>query len=442
MKLRYIIIAAVLIVLIAAYASLKANAPRIVDAVAVKKGDIVEYIEERGRTRYRNEYTVSVLVPGYVLPISVEEGNSVKKGQVLAEVENIPYSTAIAEAQEEINRIKATIKSVDAAKPKKEAKESARKAVKIAELQLESANGLLPSLESAAETAKWVYENDKGLFDNKIVSEMQLRAKKDAYLGARAALEQQRQMVEIAKLRVETAKASLALLTEYIDENEYQREAYEAQIKAMENRLAKLRDDKKKASIVSPVEGVILERHSHGGAAMSAGTPLFLIGDPKSIELNVELLTDEVSRVKPGLKVVLSGEVLGGGTVEGKVDRILPTGFLKRSTLGVEQERVGVICSFDNSSLGLGPVYGVDVRIITDEKKGVLRVPERAVFKSGGRRHVFVVKDGKAALAEIEIGIEGEDFYEAVSGLSENAVVIIAPPADLEEGMAVEPAGL
>ena len=174
---------------------------------------------------------------------------------------------------------------------------------------------------------------------------------------------------------------------------------------------------------------------------MPAGTGLFLIGDPASIEINVELLTDDVSKVELKDKVILSGEVLGDKSVEGKVDRILPTGFLKRSTLGVEQERVGVICSFDNSDLGLGPVYGVDVRIITDGKKGVLRVPERAVFKSEGKHKVFVVKDGLAVLAEVEIGLEGEDYYEVVSGLAENDIVLVAPPADLKEGVKVKPSG-
>ena len=442
MKLRYIVIVAALIVLIVVYASFKASAPRIIDAARVTRGDVVEYIEERGRTRYRVEYTVSVLVGGVVLPISLEEGDSVKKDQVLAEIENVPYTTAVAEAQEEINRIKAMIKGVDAAKPKKEEKKSARKAIEIARMQLDSTSRTLSSLQAAAETAKWAYENDKSLFEDKVVSEEQLKTRKDSYLSAQAAFEQQQKMVEIEKLRVEMAEASLALLTEYADDNEYQREAYSAQVKAMESRLAKLKDDKAKTSILSPINGIILKRYSRGGAVMPAGTGLFLIGDPASIEINVELLTDDVSKVELKDKVILSGEVLGDKSVEGKVDRILPTGFLKRSTLGVEQERVGVICSFDNSGPGLGPVYGVDVRIITDGKKGVLRVPERAVFKSEGKHKVFVVKDGLAVLAEVEIGLEGEDYYEVISGLAENDIVLVAPPADLEEGVKVKPSGL
>jgi len=442
MKLKYLVIVAVLIVVIVVYASIQAGAPLEVDAAVVTRGDIVEFIEERGRTRYKNEYTVSVLVSGFVLPISLEEGDSLRKGQLLAEVEDIPYSATIEEAQEEINRIKAMITGIDIAKPKKEMVENARKVMEIAQVQLKSTKEMLPSRRNAAETAKWVYENDKSLFEKKLISEMQLKIKKDSYLAAQAALEQQQKIVEMEKLRVETAKASLALLTDYVDDNEYQREAYKAQVKAIESRLAKLRDDRKKTSILSPVNGVVLKRHSRGSAVLPAGTPLFLVGDPTSIELNVELLTDDVSKVEQGQKVILSGEVLGGKNIQGRVERVLPTGFLKRSTLGVEQERVGVICSFDNSDLGLGPVYGVDVRIVTSEKKGVLRVPERAVFKSGGRHHVFVVRDGTAVLAEIETGLEGEDSYEVVSGLKEKDVVIIAPPPELEEDMKVQPAGL
>jgi HlyD family secretion protein len=441
-KLKYLVIVAILIAAIVVYASIQANAPRKLDTARVTKGDIIEFVEERGRTTYKNEYTVSVLVSGFVLPISLEEGQSVREGQLLAEVEDIPYRTAVSEAQEEFNRIKAMMKSVDVGKPKKEEKENARKAVETAEIQLQAAGGMLPSLQSAADTAKWAYENDKSLFENHTVSEQQLKAMKDSYLSAQAALEQQQKIVEIEKLRVETAKASLALVTDYADDNEFQREAYQAQVRAIESTLVRLKEDQKKTSVVSPIDGVILKRYSRGNEVMAAGAPLFLVGDPASIELNVELLTDDVSKVKRGQEVILAGEVLGGKSVQGRVDRILPTGFLKRSTLGVEQERVGVICSFDNSDLGLGPVYGVDVKIITDEKKNVLRVPERALFKSEGKYRAFVIREGRAVLAEIEVGLKGEDFHEVVSGLSENDVVIIAPPADLEEGTKVEPAGL
>jgi HlyD family secretion protein len=442
MKLKYTVIVAALIVLIVAYASFKANAPRIVDAARVTRGDVVEYVEERGRTRYRSEYTVSVLVSGFVLPIDFEEGNSVKKGQLLARVENIPYSTAVMEVQEEINRVKAMMKSVDAGKPKKEEKDNALKAIEIAKTQVDSSKRVLSSLQNAAETAKWAYENDKSLFENKVISEFQLKTKKDNYLAAQAAFEQQQKVMEIDSLRVETAEALLKLVTGYADDNEYQREAYKAQVKALESRLAKLKDDKEKTSVHSPIDGIILKRYSRGNSVMPAGTELFLLGDPTSIEVSVELLTDDVSKVKLKDRVILSGEVLRDRSIEGEVDRILPTGFLKRSTLGVEQERVGVICSFDNSELGLGPVYGVDVRIITDERKGVLRIPERAVFKSGGRQKAFVIRNGVAALAEIEIGLEGEDYYEVVSGLSENDIVLVAPPADLKQDMKVEPSGL
>jgi len=441
MKLKYITIIVLLIAVIVIYVSIQASAPRKVDAAKVTKGDMVEFVEERGRTRYKDEHSVSVLVSGFVLPIGLEEGDFVKKGQLLAEVEDVPYGTAIKEAQEEIGRIKAMMESVDIVKPKKEEIENARRAVDMAQIQLKSASEMLPSLLNTAETAKWIYENDKGLFDNKIISEMQLKTKKDYYLSAQAAFEQQQRMVEIEKLRVDAANASLALVTNYADDNEYQRKAYKAQVKAMESRLERLWSDRKKTSILSPIDGVVLKRHSRGSAVLAAGTPLLLVGDPASIELNVELLTDDVSKVKPGQSVIFSGEVLGGKKAEGAVDRILPTGFLKRSTLGVEQERVGVICSFDNSELELGPLYGVDVKIIIKEKKSVLRVPERAVFKSEGRYRVFVLREGKARLAEIEIGLEGEDYYEAVSGLKENDIVIIAPPADLDDGMAVEPQG-
>ena len=61
-----------------------------------------------------------------------------------------------------------------------------------------------------------------------------------------------------------------------------------------------------------------------------------------------------------------------------------------------------------------------------------------AVGEIGGERHVFVVRDGRARLTKITIGIEGDDFYEITGGLKEGDKVVVAPPAELKNGRKVE----
>ncbi len=69
----------------------------------------------------------------------------------------------------------------------------------------------------------------------------------------------------------------------------------------------------------------------------------------------------------------------------------------------------------DPRGLTLG--YEIDVDIIEEQSDNVIRVPDSAAFKINREWHVFVIEDDKAVLRVIEVGVEGRDFYEVLSGL-------------------------
>ena len=161
------------------------------------------------------------------------------------------------------------------------------------------------------------------------------------------------------------------------------------------------------------------------------------IGDLTSIEIECDVLSEEVSRMRVGNKVLISGKALQGRELEGKVTRIYPAGFMKISSLGVEQQRVRTLISFDNEEVRLLPGTRIEVEIVTEEAVDTLAVPDRAVFRHEGGWALFIVEGGRAALTSVRIGLRNEDWAEVLEGVTADTIVVGELKNDLEDGIRV-----
>jgi len=172
---------------------------------------------------------------------------------------------------------------------------------------------------------------------------------------------------------------------------------------------------------------------------VSAGTPLLLVGDMRSIEIETDILSEEIHRVRVGQRVRLEGRALAGAEAFGRVKKIYPAGFTKVSALGVQQQRVKVLIEFDNSRLGLRPGCELDVKIIVGSRDDAVLVPAAAVFATESGMAAFKVTEGRAVLVPVRIGIRGDDYWEVLNGLQVGETVILHPPDELEPGDRVKP---
>jgi HlyD family secretion protein len=193
------------------------------------------------------------------------------------------------------------------------------------------------------------------------------------------------------------------------------------------------------------VEGVILERAVSNERQVAVGTVLLRIGRWEDLEIEADVLSSDVVRVKPGQTVEVHGPAIGPKPATAKVTRIYPAGFTKTSSLGVEQQRVKVIVKFTPLDLrrlrednDLGVHYRVRVRIFTAESSGALVIPRSALFRgSKNDWRVFVIRDGRAHLQAVKVGLSNDESAEITSGLSESDQVILAPETNLVEGQSV-----
>ena len=126
-------------------------------------------------------------------------------------------------------------------------------------------------------------------------------------------------------------------------------------------------------TVVAPVNGVVLKRMRESATVVPIGEPLLEIGDPASLEIVSDLLSTDAVRVSRGAPVIID-QWGGSGPLEGLVRRVEPSGFLKVSALGVEEQRVNVVIDFagETGPGNLGDGFRVEVRIVTWQETAVL----------------------------------------------------------------------
>jgi HlyD family secretion protein len=193
-----------------------------------------------------------------------------------------------------------------------------------------------------------------------------------------------------------------------------------------------------RATIESPVDGVVLKRHETRRQYLPAGTPLLTVGRLDDMEVVAEVLTERAMRISPGHPVEIYGEGIENGPLTGKVLRVYPAGFKKISSLGVEQQRVNVAVKLEHRPERMGVEFRVDVRIFYDEARNVPTLPRTALFRGeAGGWQVMIVRDGVTRVRTVKVGLMNEDMAQIAEGLGQQDEVVARPSREVGEGMKV-----
>jgi HlyD family secretion protein len=363
-----------------------------VDTASVSRGPLVVTVEEEGRTRVRDRFVVSAPVTGRVLRIELEPGDHVRRGDVVARVQaEVPPlldARTRAEAQAAVDMARAELGRARAEEQRAEA------AMTQAQRELERARRL---------TAGGVLSTQE-LDVREVEARLAERAWNAATFAARA-----------ASAALERAEARLT----------------PASPRARSGAVA----------VAAPVEGVILRRLRESESFVPAGEPLVEIGDPGQLEIVVDLLSTDATRIREGARATVQPQTGAGAPLDAAVRRIEPSGFTKVSALGVEEQRVNVVLDLaDQASEDtvLGDAYRVEVRIVVWEAPDVLKVPMSALYRAGDQWAVYEVRDGLAQRTIVELGQQTGREAEVLRGLDEHARVIVHPGDAVRDGTRVK----
>lgn len=216
------------------------------------------------------------------------------------------------------------------------------------------------------------------------------------------------------------------------------RSGYQAELEQAELNLQNSSLAHGKQQILSPIDGIILEKNVEMNELGVPGTAAFVIGNNENIEIESKILADEVTDVKVGDKAEIITRTEDDLVIEGIVTKIAPTATAEISSLGVKQKKVTVTIKPLDSTFSLKVGSEVDLKVITETKKNVICVPAGAVFDYQGESCVFAVESGKAVIRTIESGIRNESFVEIKMGIKEGEIVLSAPDNSIEEGLRIK----
>ena len=356
-----------------------------VDLITIDRGPLTVSVSDEGETRVRDMYVVSAPVPGRMRRIELEVGDAVVADQTLvARIE--PSDPSFLDVRSEAEA-RASADAAAAGRTHAEAQ------VRRAQAELEFAQAELQRMRALARSHT-VSEND----------------------------------LDSAERRAKTADAALA-------EARAQRAVRESEYQVARARLLTPASKRTRAadcdcvSVYSPVSGTVLRVVTESEGVVGSGAPLVEVGDPDRLEVVVDLLSADAVRVQSGQRVII--EAWGGERpLDGVVRRVEPFGFTKVSALGIEEQRVNVVIDITaprDQWQRLGHGYRVEPRIVLWESNDVLRVPLSALFRQGDKWAVFVDRDGRAELREVEIGQGNGLEAELRAGLEAGERVVLHP---------------
>ena len=424
--------------------------PVLVDTARITRGSLAVTVSEDGKTRVRDRYLISSPLAGRLHRIKVRAGDSVtappsvespSPGVATTEL-NEPPANGNGHGPERVTPTLspgatsvidvAIIDPIDPGLLDSRQIAQAELRVKALETAIQSSAAMREKSNVALEWAKLDLERRKGLVGKGANSKQELE---DSAMLVRSRIEE----LNVAKFAEVTAK--------------YERDLARAALL----RSQPLQPDQVEVwqlRLKSPITGVVMKVHQKSEMIVQQGTPLLEVGDPRDLEVDIEVLSTDAVKIRPGQSVRLK-HWGGERPLTARVRLVEPSGFLKLSALGVEEQRVHVIANFEDAYAErptLGDGYRVEAEIIIWEKDDVVKVPTGALFRENGSTSsssptepprdlwaVFVVEGDIARKRQVEIGRRNGLEAEVLKGLRESDQVIVHPSDRIRDQVQVQP---
>lgn len=378
-----------------------------VDVAAVARGPMRVTVDEDGRTRIRERYVVSAPLAGRLGRIQLDPGDAVAAGRtVVAVIEPTDPGLLDARARAEAE---ARLGAADAARQQ-----------------------AVPNLERARTAHNYAaadLRRVRQMFEKRSGTERELAAAEEKERTTQQDLRAAEFALRIAEFERELAQAAL----------EHTRADAGARADIAEGGGGPASVGAVRFEIQSPIQGQVLRVFQESSTVVTPGTRLLEVGDPADLEIEVDVLSRDAVRIRPGTKVVL--EDWGGpAPLTARVRVVEPAAFTKVSSLGVEEQRVYVVAEFvdpPERRAAVGDAYRVEARIVVWESDDVLKVPAGALVRHGDGWAVFAVAGGRVQLRAVKIGQRNATEAQVLDGLAEGDRVIPYPSDRIRDALRV-----
>lgn len=424
----------------------------------VVRGNITVSVSATGTLQPYSQVEVRSRANGTVADVRVQEGDPVRKGQLLAVIDDRDARAGSQTAQAQLSQAHARLEQARSQLASTRGQGAARVAEAEAGVatararltqvragsrpeQLEQAREAMRQAELSLDLARQNLDRTHNLFNDGLVARAQLDQAQNqfevAQAQARAAQARLREVqagsrpeeIEIAQAQVRQAEAALAQakaarLQEQVLAADVT--AAEAQVRSMTAQAAQARDRLAETQIAAPIAGIVARRSVQIGQTVigglgSSGTPVMTIADTRVIQAAVSVDEADVAQIKVGMPVKVSADALPRQTFAGKVTRIAPQAVVVQNVTQYE-----VVVEMENPQRALRLGMTVDAEFVVTGRQNVLLVPAEAV-RGQDAKVVILVEGETLTPVVVEAGATDGRQVEIVRGLEAGATVYLGP---------------
>ncbi|MCO1601697.1 efflux RND transporter periplasmic adaptor subunit [Desulfosporosinus nitroreducens] len=385
--------------------------PLPVNVIALHPKDFSKGFTEEGEVMAAQEWPIFNPVEGKLQSLKVQNGDSVKKGQVLLEMN-------ISDFKYQLEGLKAQLQSLEGQRLENDKSPD--------QAQIAQQTLLIQLAEKDVQTEGQNLTRMKALYDAGTIARVQYEEAERTFEKAKNLLEQQ--------------KLGLQLIYEQHQTSQGTELYYSNQKKAVQAQIDQLEDKINKAAVVAPQDGIIKDLSLKEGNVIPQGQQILTVFTNEGYKLESFVLASDALDIKVGSPVqVIQATSSGDKSFAGTVDAVAISAIERVSPLGLKENRVKVtiLLSEDSPKVVLGS--NVDVKFTTLEVPNQLMVPKTALFPYQEGEAVWLIREGKAKIQPVKKGLENDSQVTIEEGLMEGDLILQDPNLkELKEGKSLK----
>jgi len=306
-------------------------------SATVERGNLQATVSASGAVNPVTQVSVGTQVSGQIRDVFVDFNSEVKAGQLIAQID--PQTLEY--------RLNSSLADLDAANA----------AVAIAQANAASARANVSRARTDLAEAQRSHERNLSLVAQGFIAQSEADRTRAALASAQESLKAVEALVGVSEAQIASARAN---------------------VKQREAAVSQARVDLSRTRITSPVDGIVIKRTVERGQTVAASLQapeLFVIAQNLS-EMQVDASIDEadVGRIKPGQKATFTVDAFPGRTFEGQVRQV------RKAATNVSNVITYIaVVGFANGDSRLLPGMTANVRVVTDQRENVLKVPNAAL---------------------------------------------------------------
>ncbi len=354
----------------------------------VKKGEVESTVTATttGTVQARALSKISSQYTGRIKRILKRDGERVKKGETLLEIENNDANAQLRLAEANLRGTKTELSQLLLSR----------------DMVVSQASSTLNQTRAKLDNAAANLDRANSLYTKGMISKQEMDSAKSTFDVAQADYESARANELQGKMKDEEIKTA------------------RARVEQMESNLQLAGVQLGRTYITAPYSGIITELFVEEGELLSIGTPVLEMADESTMEVDAVIDEVDVGKLRIGQDVKLTFDAFKEKQSLGKILEISPYITTTKEQNRTVNIKVGITTGQDGILVGMS----TDVEVITGRAKDVLYLPTNAIIEKADGQFVFIAEKGVAREKRIKTGLSNWDTSEVIEGLREGDEVI------------------